>query len=438
MTTKGAQACARILRTLIGASRNCSACSSPRWPQGPTRMPAAGVQADTRQKRKARRAAPEGSPSCAPLRYRLGGAAHAYDQGRTSKRCVGEFAGERPSTAVGYDLIDAYADRGSARLATAPFSPFYVAALETTRTTNTWRRLDGIASAFACDDRAAAFNADKKLGSRHPRASDWLGQAAGPRRRSRGWRRTEKARLRLHGRLIRRARPPDRRFSLAPGYQVPFGEKVRKETGIKTMSVGLIAGARQAEDIIAQGRADFVVLARGIMYDPRWAWHAAEELGAETAYAPKMMLCHPKLRPQLFPNRRAGELTRHDAELRGNAMKYNRPQGPHPGARWPRTGRRGSITIACTSNAWRAPRRRSATPGSAPSSPLISTTSATSPAPISANGHATSSCAMRCVRCKARHCCGTRRRRPSASPPPGSPTMSPRRFRPCRAACRCS
>jgi len=96
---------------------------------------------------------------------------------------------------------------------------------------------------------------------------------------------------------------PLQKIPLSPGYQVPFGEKVRKEAGTKTMSVGLIAGARQAEDIIAQGRADFVVLGRGVMYDPRWAWHAAEELGADTAYAPKMMACHPKLRPQLFPNR---------------------------------------------------------------------------------------------------------------------------------------
>jgi len=39
------------------------------------------------------------------------------------------------------------------------------------------------------------------------------------------------------------------------------------------------------------------------MWDRNWAWHAAEELGAETPYAPKMMGCHPKLRPQLFPKR---------------------------------------------------------------------------------------------------------------------------------------
>jgi 2,4-dienoyl-CoA reductase-like NADH-dependent reductase (Old Yellow Enzyme family) len=87
---------------------------------------------------------------------------------------------------------------------------------------------------------------------------------------------------------------------LAPGYQVPFGAKVRREAGINTMSVGLITSARQAEDIIAKGEADFIAIGRGAMYDPRFAWHAAQELGAETAYAPKMMACHPKMRPQVF------------------------------------------------------------------------------------------------------------------------------------------
>jgi 2,4-dienoyl-CoA reductase-like NADH-dependent reductase (Old Yellow Enzyme family) len=96
---------------------------------------------------------------------------------------------------------------------------------------------------------------------------------------------------------------PRQKIPLAPGYQVPFGEKVKKEAGITVMTVGLIAGAQQAEDIVASGKADMVALARGALYDPRWAWHAAEELGAETAYAPKMMAAHPKLRPQLFPKR---------------------------------------------------------------------------------------------------------------------------------------
>jgi len=98
---------------------------------------------------------------------------------------------------------------------------------------------------------------------------------------------------------------PRQKIPLAPGYQAPFAEKVKKESGITTMTVGLIAGYEQAEDIVASGKADMICLARGAMWDPRWAWHAAEELGAETPYAPKMMGCHPKLRPQLFPKRAA-------------------------------------------------------------------------------------------------------------------------------------
>jgi 2,4-dienoyl-CoA reductase-like NADH-dependent reductase (Old Yellow Enzyme family) len=94
------------------------------------------------------------------------------------------------------------------------------------------------------------------------------------------------------------------KIPLAPAYQVPFGERIRKEADIRTMSVGLITGARQAEDIIASGKADLVVLGRGVMYDPRWAWHAAEELGVEITYPPKMMACHPSLRPQVFPDRK--------------------------------------------------------------------------------------------------------------------------------------
>ncbi len=96
---------------------------------------------------------------------------------------------------------------------------------------------------------------------------------------------------------------PRQKIPLAPGYHVQFAEKVKRESGITTMTVGLIAGHRQAEDIVASGKSDLICLARGAMWDPRWAWHAAEELGAETTYAPKMMACHPKLRPQLFPKR---------------------------------------------------------------------------------------------------------------------------------------
>jgi 2,4-dienoyl-CoA reductase-like NADH-dependent reductase (Old Yellow Enzyme family) len=93
---------------------------------------------------------------------------------------------------------------------------------------------------------------------------------------------------------------------LEAGYQVPFGERIRKEADIVTMSVGLIGGgAKQAEEIIASGKADFVVIGRDALYNPRWAWHAAEELGATADYAPKYGMAKPALRPQLYPNHRA-------------------------------------------------------------------------------------------------------------------------------------
>jgi NADPH2 dehydrogenase len=78
---------------------------------------------------------------------------------------------------------------------------------------------------------------------------------------------------------------------------------VRKATGLPTMSVGLITGYQQAEDIVASGKADLICIGRGAMWDPRWMWHAAEELGAEAPYAPRTMPCHPKMRPQIFPER---------------------------------------------------------------------------------------------------------------------------------------
>src|SRR4029078_8362722 len=96
---------------------------------------------------------------------------------------------------------------------------------------------------------------------------------------------------------------PQQKIPLSPGYQVPFAEKVKKESGITTMTGGLIAGYQQAEDIVASGKADLICLARAAIWDPRWAWHAAGELGAETPYARKTMAGHPKLRPQLFPKR---------------------------------------------------------------------------------------------------------------------------------------
>jgi 2,4-dienoyl-CoA reductase-like NADH-dependent reductase (Old Yellow Enzyme family) len=87
------------------------------------------------------------------------------------------------------------------------------------------------------------------------------------------------------------------KIALGPGYQVPFAEKVRRESGIPTRAVGLIATPRQAEDILAAGKADMIALARAMLDDPRWGWHAAQSLAAEVKRPPQYARAAPKLWP---------------------------------------------------------------------------------------------------------------------------------------------
>ncbi|WP_330479261.1 NADH:flavin oxidoreductase/NADH oxidase [Streptomyces platensis] len=74
---------------------------------------------------------------------------------------------------------------------------------------------------------------------------------------------------------------PDAKITTGPGYQVPFAERVRKESGLAVGAVGLITEARQAEKIIADGQADAVLLGRELLRSPSFAQQAARELGAE-------------------------------------------------------------------------------------------------------------------------------------------------------------
>ena len=88
---------------------------------------------------------------------------------------------------------------------------------------------------------------------------------------------------------------PRQKIPFAPGYNVPFAEKVKRETGMPVMAVGMISNGRQAEEIISSGKADMVAIARAVMDNPHWAWQAARELGAETAYAGQYQRCHPSV-----------------------------------------------------------------------------------------------------------------------------------------------
>lgn len=82
---------------------------------------------------------------------------------------------------------------------------------------------------------------------------------------------------------------PGVRIPVGPGYQVHLAQKVQAEAGIPTQAVGLIVEPRQAEEIVASGKADMVAIARGFLDDPRWVWHAAEALGADAAYVPQYL-----------------------------------------------------------------------------------------------------------------------------------------------------
>ena len=79
---------------------------------------------------------------------------------------------------------------------------------------------------------------------------------------------------------------PAQAIKLGPGYQVPYAQRVKAEVGLPTIAVGLITEAEQAEAIIENGEADAVSLARAMLFDPRWPWHAAAKLGARVS-APK-------------------------------------------------------------------------------------------------------------------------------------------------------
>jgi NADPH2 dehydrogenase len=93
---------------------------------------------------------------------------------------------------------------------------------------------------------------------------------------------------------------PAQKIPLGPGYQVPFAQAIRAETGVTTMAVGLITEVRQAAAIVAEGQADLVALARGMLYDPRWPWHAAAELGATVVAPPQYWRSQPHGQRGLF------------------------------------------------------------------------------------------------------------------------------------------
>jgi 2,4-dienoyl-CoA reductase-like NADH-dependent reductase (Old Yellow Enzyme family) len=93
---------------------------------------------------------------------------------------------------------------------------------------------------------------------------------------------------------------PEQKIPLGPGYQVPLAQAVKDATGVTTVAVGLITEAKQAEEIVSSGKADMVALARAMLYDPRWGWHAAAELGGEVTAPPQYWRSQPSTQKALF------------------------------------------------------------------------------------------------------------------------------------------
>lgn len=93
---------------------------------------------------------------------------------------------------------------------------------------------------------------------------------------------------------------PAQKIPVAPGYQVPLARAVKAATGLPTVAVGLITNFEHAESIVVTGDADMIALARTILYDPRWPWHAAAQLGASAKAPPQYLRCQPSQYRNLF------------------------------------------------------------------------------------------------------------------------------------------
>lgn len=100
---------------------------------------------------------------------------------------------------------------------------------------------------------------------------------------------------------------PKQQIPISDGYQVPLAAKVKKEVGLPTIAVGLITEPAYAEAILNAGEADAIALARGMLYNPRWLWHAAAELGAEVDVPHQFWRSQPRKYKTLFRNSKIGQ-----------------------------------------------------------------------------------------------------------------------------------
>ena len=93
---------------------------------------------------------------------------------------------------------------------------------------------------------------------------------------------------------------PRQQIPIGPNYQVPLARAVKKAVSMPVVAVGLITDFEQAEAIVGTGDADLVALARGMLFDPRWPWHAAAHFGAKVKAPPQYLRSQPRQYRDLF------------------------------------------------------------------------------------------------------------------------------------------
>jgi 2,4-dienoyl-CoA reductase-like NADH-dependent reductase (Old Yellow Enzyme family) len=93
---------------------------------------------------------------------------------------------------------------------------------------------------------------------------------------------------------------PAQAIPVGPNYQVPLARAVKAAVAMPVVAVGLITEFEQAEAIVSTGDADMVALARAMLYDPRWPWHAAAHFKAQVKAPPQYLRCQPWQHRDLF------------------------------------------------------------------------------------------------------------------------------------------
>jgi 2,4-dienoyl-CoA reductase-like NADH-dependent reductase (Old Yellow Enzyme family) len=100
---------------------------------------------------------------------------------------------------------------------------------------------------------------------------------------------------------------PAQKIVVGPGYQVGMAARIRAETEVTTIAVGLITEPEQAQAVLESGQADLVALARAMLYNPRWPWHAAAKLGAQVEAPKQYWRSQPQGLSKLFDGLRLGQ-----------------------------------------------------------------------------------------------------------------------------------